>query len=429
MLRSTVLGSTAASGFAVWTAAGMDVLGATPPSEKLQVAIVGVGGRGGANFGGVRREKDVTVTALCDVDEKRAGGQFANAPAAQKYTDFRKMYDRTGKDIDAVVVSTPDHTHFHPSIQALDLGKHLYLEKPMAHKVWECRQLTDHAREKKLATQLGVQRHTIENVHRVVELVQAGAIGAVQECHAWVGGSRGMTGMPSDKPPVPPHLDWDLWLGPAEERPYSPKYAPYGWRFYWDFGTGETGNWGCHVLDIPYWALKLGHATRVEGSGPEPHEEMTPKSMTTRFDFPARGDLPPVSLHWYHTKSGPPILKKHGLPHFGTGVLFVGSEGMLICEFGKRKLFPEKKFKDFQGVARTIPKSPGFYREWVEGCKGGEAATCNFDYSGPMAETVLLGNVAYRAGNFDWNAEKLIAKDNPKAQKLLRDEFRKGWEV
>ena len=238
-----------------------------------------------------------------------------------------------------------------------------------------------------------------------------------------------MPGLPKGTPPVPEHLKWDLWLGPARARPYSPAYAPYNWRFWWDFGTGETGNWGCHILDIPYWALGLKHPTRVEASGPKVDGDRTPKSLNTRFDFPARGDKPPVSLHWYHSSKGPDILKKHNLPRSGN-TLFIGSKGMLLCDFGKRKLYPEEKFKDFKSPDSFIPNSPGFHKEWIIACKGGEAATCNFDYSGPMTETVLLGNAAYRSGkSFDWDAKKLEAVGTPEAKPYTHSSFRKGWEV
>jgi len=421
--RRELLRNTALAGVGVYVAAGGRAFGAA--NEKLNIACIGVGGRGGANLGGVGSQN---IVALCDCDDKRAAGAYKKYPDVKKYRDFRRMLDELDKSIDAVVVSTPDHTHAHPAVMAMEMGKHLYCEKPMAHAVSEVRKMMRLAREKKLATQLGVQRHTIGNVHRVVELIRAKAIGQVRECHAWVGGDRGMPGVPSEFPDVPPHLDWDLWLGPARQRPYSPAYCPYNWRFWWDFGTGETGNWGCHILDIPYWALDLEHVVKVSGSGPPVDPQRTPKSMDVRFEFPARGKLPPLVLHWYHTKSGPPILKENDLPHFGSGVLFVGSEGMLLCDFGKRKLYPEKKFADFQPPEQTIPNSPGFYNEWIQACKGGEPATCHFDYSGPMTETVLLGNVAYRVGEeFTWDAEKVKSPDCRAIDPLINPTYRKGW--
>jgi predicted dehydrogenase len=315
-------------------------------------------------------------------------------------------------------------------MDAMRRGKHLYCEKPMAHSVWEVREMTKLAAEKKLATQLGVQRHTIGNIHRVVELVQAGAIGQVTEVHSWIGGSRGMPSIPTDTPPVPDTLKWDLWLGPTAERPYHPTYCPYGWRFWWDFGTGETGNWGCHILDIPFWALGLKYPTKVNGSGPPVDAQRTPKSMTTAFEFPAVGDRGPVTLHWYHAGSGPPILKEKGLPDKGNNNLFIGTEGMLLCGFSQRKLYPEEKFAGFKPPPETVPNSPGFHNEWINACKGGEPATCNFGYSGPMTETVLLGNVAYRAGGgFKWDHTTLKATGNDAVAQYITPTFRKGWEV
>ena len=332
-----------------------------------------------------------------------------------------------GSKLDAVVIATPDHTHFHPAYIAMQLGLHVYLEKPMAHNVWQVRKLTDTAREKKLATQLGVQRHTIANMSRVVELVRSGAIGAVKEVHSWIGSGRGMPDIPTDQPPVPAGLDYDLWVGPAAFRPYHPSFCPYGWRFWWNYGTGEAGNWGCHILDIPFWALELKYPTRVEVVGAhEADAERTPKSMHVKLDFPARGDRPPVALHWY--QGTPPILKERGIPGKGN-TLFIGEKGMLLCDFSSRTLLPAKDFAGFKPPEPFLPKQEEFRGQWVEACKGGAPASCNFDYTGPMTETVLLGNVAYRAGSFDWDAETLTAKGNDKAQALLREPCRKGWEI
>ncbi len=422
--RRTLLRGALAGG-AGWTVLSSGILtrGASP-NEKLNIAVIGLGGRGSANLGGVSGEN---IVALCDVDDQRAGGAYKKHPGAKKYYDFRQMLDEMDKQIDAVVVSTPDHTHAHPSVTALRMGKHLYCEKPLAHAVSECRLMTELAREKKLATQLGAQRHTLTNMHRVVELVQSGAIGEVREVHAWIGGDRGMPSKPTDFPPVPSHLKWDLWLGPAKFREYSPAYCPYNWRFWWDFGTGETGNWGCHILDISYWALGLKYCTKVSASGPPVDPERTPKSMHVTYEFPARGEKPPVTLHWYHTKSGPPIVVEKKLPAKGANTLFIGSKGMLICGFGSRKLLPEDQYRDFQPPAPFIPDSPGFYKEWINACKGGPPATCNFDYSGPMAETVLLGNDAYRVGEeFAWDAATMTASCDALTP-YLRPTYREGW--
>ena len=397
-------------------------------SEKMNIAVIGVGGRGAANLNGVRKQNQ-NIVALCDVDDKRAGSAYSQFPKAKKFHDYRRMFDKMQAGIDAVVISTPDHTHYHPSMAALQLNKHLYLEKPMAHSVAEVRALTKMAAKQKVATQLGVQRHTIPNVHRVVELIKTGAIGKVKEVHSWIGGTRGMPQVPTTKPEVPPHLKWNLWLGPRKERAYHKTYAPYGWRFWWDFGTGETGNWGCHILDIPFWALDLKYPTKVGGSGPKVHAQTTPKQMKTWFEFPAKGQRPAVKLYWYHANKGPDILRKLGLSAGGNNTLFIGSDGMLLCGFSQRKLLPETQFEGFTAPKPFIPRSPGFYREWIAACQGGKPATCDFAYSGPMTETVLLGNVAYRTQDeFKWDAKKLTAT-NATAQDLIHSEYRSGWKV
>ncbi|MEX2141059.1 MAG: Gfo/Idh/MocA family oxidoreductase [Pirellulales bacterium] len=423
--RRDFLKTTAAATAGFWIGSHVRPARAQSSNEKLNLALIGVGGRGGDNLKAVARQN---IVALCDVDEKRAGKAFESFPQAKKYADFRKMFDDLEKQIDAVVISTPDHTHFHPTYWAFERGKHVYLEKPLAHSVWETRTLTDMAREKKLATQLGVQRHTLKGIRNAVALIQSGAIGTVKECHAWIGGDRGMPKIPTEAQPVPPHLNWDLWLGPAAERPYHETYCPYGWRFWWDFGTGETGNWGCHILDIPFWALGLKYPTRVRATGPAPHPETTPTTMTAAFGFPADNTRGPVWLIWYH--GTPPILSQHKLDGRNMNNLFIGTEGMLLCGFNAYKLLPEEKHKDTRPDDSLLYKSPGFYNEWFNACKGSGPASCNFDYSGPMAETVLLGNVAYRAGGgFNWDHENLKAVGNDKANELLRSEFRKGWDI
>ncbi len=405
-------------------AAARQISAAQSPNEKLNLACVGVGGRGSANVGGVKSQY---LVAFADVDDARAGKAFENHRQTKKFKDYRKLLDEFGRDLDGIVISTPDHTHFHPAYAAMQLGLHVYLEKPLAHNVWETRTLTDLARKKNLATQLGAQRHAMSNMHRVVELIQSGAVGTVSEIYSWVGGSRGMPKMPTDKPPVPDSLDYDLWVGPAKYRPYHPSFCPYGWRFWWDFGTGETGNWGCHILDIPFWSLGLRYPTRVDASGPEVDADRTPQSMQTTFQFPAVDKRAAVKLHWSH--GVPAILKEKGLSDKGNNTLFIGDKGMLLCGFDKRKLLPEDQFANAKAPERTIPDSPGFHQEWVNACKSEGPSTCDFSYSGPLAETVLLGNVAYRAGGFDWDADHMSTGSNNAAHALLKTEYRKGWKV
>ena len=422
--RRQLMGTSAALGTGYWL--GGSVPEAKAANEKLNIALIGIGGRGAANLNGVAREN---IVALCDVDEMRAGSAFERWDKAKKFVDYRRMFDALEKQIDAVVVSTPDHTHFPASMMALRRGLHLYCEKPMAHNVWQVRMMTEAAEKYQVATQLGVQRHTIGNVHRVGELVRAGAIGTVREVHSWVGGTRGMPAMPKQFPAVPSHLDWDLWLGPTAARKYSPDYCPYNWRFWWDFGTGETGNWGCHILDIPFWALDLDFPTRVDAQGPQVDAQRTPRQMATTLQFPARSNRPSVTLHWYHSASGPEILREHKISARGANTVFVGSEGLLVCGFGSHQLYPQEKFQDLKRPERSIPDSPGFYKEWLQACRGGEPATCHFGYSGPLTETVLLANVAYRAGGFNWDAKTLTAAGNDRVAPLLREPIRAGWDV
>ena len=424
--RREVLKRTALVGTGFWIGSQSQHAHAASPNEKLNIACIGVGGRGYGNLKGLC---DENLVAFCDVDDSRAAKTYDAFPNVRRFRDFRKMFDVMENEIDAVVVSTPDHTHFHPSMWALQRGKHLYCEKPMAHNVWEIRQITELAREKKVATQLGVQRHALENVHRVVELVRSKAIGEISEVYSWYNSGRGMPSDATTGERVPSHLDWDLWLGPCQERAYSSSYCPYDWRFWWDFGTGEAGNWGCHILDAPFWALGLDHPARVEASGPEVHPEKTPKSMDSKFQFAGSGERGPVTLHW--SARPPKILVEKKLDTRGANVAFMGTEGILVSGFKGLRLYPEDKFTDFQAPEPTIPLSPGFHQEWILAAKGSSTPPmCKFDYSGPLSEAVLLANVAYRAGGgFDWDAQNLKTTGNPQAQSFIREEYRKGWEL
>ena len=338
------------------------------------------------------------------------------------------MLDEMHKQLDAVVVGTPDHTHAPPGVMAMKLGKHCYCEKPLTHSVYESRVMTEVAAKNKLATQLGTQIHAGGNYRRVVELVQGGVIGSVGEVHVWFGGGRGGMDRPTETPPVPPHLDWDLWLGPAPYRPYHPCYVPGNWRSWWDFANGTLGDFGCHYMDLPFWALKLCYPTVVEAEGPPVHPETAAPRLTVRYEFPARGELPPVKLTWYNGNNRPPILKQENLPEWGSGVLFVGQKGMLQADYSQRKLLPESQFADFKPPEPTIPDSIGHHNEWVVACKTGSPTTCSFDYSGPLSEAVLLGNVAYRTGKkLEWDAENLKAANCPEADQYIKREYRSGW--
>jgi len=424
--RRRMLRSTALAGVGIWTSGRIGLGEAKSPNEKLNIAAIGVGGRGGSDLNACASEN---IVALCDVDGRRAAKNFQRYAKAKKFKDYRKMLDAVEKQIDAVVVGTPDHTHAGPSAMAMRMGKHCYCEKPLTHSVYETRVLTELANKNKLATQLGTQIHAGSNYRRVVELVQSGAIGPIGEVHVWFGGGRGGKDRPKDTPPVPPELDWDLWLGPAPYRPYHPCYVPGNWRSWWDFGNGSLGDFGCHYMDLPFWALKLRYPTNIEAEGGPVHPETTAPVLTVRYKFPARGDLPPVKLTWYNGgKNRPAIIEKNGLPGFGSCVLFVGQKGMLQANYGKRALLPEAKFADFKPPEPTIPDSIGHHKEWILACKTGGPTTCNFDYSGPLTEAVLLGNVAYRAGKkLVWEPAKLKAADCPEADRFIKREYRKGW--
>jgi predicted dehydrogenase len=290
------------------------------------------------------------------------------------------------------------------------------------------------AQQNGVATQMGIGNHSNETFRRVVELIQAGAIGDVREVHAWCDHNWGNRNRPKETPPVPEHLNWDLWLGPAPYRPYHPAYHPLAWRDVWDFGNGRLGDIGIHVLDLPFWALDLKHPTSVESEGPPVNPEGTPTWMMARWTFPARGDLPPVNMTWHHGGKRPGIWKEANLPDWPIAVLFVGSDGMLITEIERIpprfELHPKEKFADFAPPARTIPRSIGHANEWLLACKTGKPTTCGFDYSGPLTETVLLGNVAYRTGErLEWDAENLKATNCPEADQFIRRECRSGWSL
>ncbi|MDR1492765.1 MAG: Gfo/Idh/MocA family oxidoreductase [Planctomycetaceae bacterium] len=437
--RRQMLKTSAVAGAGFWIARSGIFAQGQSPNEKLNVAVVGIGGQGRYSIDNLKAEN---IVGLCDVDEKRAGNAWELFPSAKRYQDFRKMYDEMDKQIDAVVVATPDHTHYHPAVAAIRMKKHIYCEKPLAHSPAECRIITTEAEKMGVASQIGAQRHAYPNMHRVTELIKSGAIGTVKESHAWIGGDRGMPETPKDFPEVPATLNWEQWIGPAKMRPYSPSYCPYHWRFFRDFGTGETGNWSCHILDIPYSALDLAYPIHVAAEGPEVDATRTPKSMHCTFQYAARGDLPPVTLHWYHTTAAPVIekyelqkkyvntltKKEFGFPS-SAGALFVGEKGLLLAGFDNHVLLPTDKFADFKYPEKFVPDSHGFHREWINACKGGTAASCNFNYSGPMAETAILGNAAYYAGckSFDWDAKNMLAINCPEMEPLIKPEFFNGW--
>jgi predicted dehydrogenase len=395
-------------------------------NEKLNIACVGVANRAAADVNGVAGEN---IVAICDIDKNYLDRAAAKFPNARTYADYREMIDKEKGKVDAAVVATADHNHAPASIRAIRAGMHVYCEKPLTHTVHEARVITEAAAERGLATQLGTQIHACENYRRVVELIQSGVIGDVNEVHVWVGKGWGGGDLPKVTQQPPANLSWDLWLGPAPERPYAAgRYHPAQWRRWWDFGQGTLGDMACHYMDLPFWALKLKYPTACEAEGPEVHPETCPVGLIVRFQFPARDKMPPVKFTWYDGNMIPREVGGQRVP--GSGVMFIGSEGKMFADYGSYRLFPQEKFADFKPPAPSIPKSIGHHAEWIKACKDGSPTTCDFDYSGPLTEAVLLGNVAYRTGqSLEWDAANLKATNCPAADKYIKKEYRKGWEV
>ncbi|MDP7017641.1 MAG: Gfo/Idh/MocA family oxidoreductase [Pirellulaceae bacterium] len=415
---------TSLAGAGVWLASDARLQASTSPNEKLNIALVGAGGRGAANLAAVASER---IVALCDVDGRRAASTYERFGGVPKYHDFRKMLDEMDKQIDAVVVSAPNHIHAPAAAKAMRMGKHCYCEKPLSHSVHEARTLAQIAADKKVATQMGTQIHASSNYRRVVELIQSGAIGPVREVHIRLAGGGAAGDRPRETKSVPGELRWDLWLGPAPYRPYHPCYVPHDWHYWWDFGGGALGNMGCHYLDLAFWALDLRYPTAIEAEGPRAHSESTPRPLTVQWEFPTRNELPPVKLSWNHGRKRPPFWETHELPDWAWGV-FVGSKGMLLANYSDHALWPESQFADFKRPEPTIAESIGHHQEWILACKTGRKTTCNFDYAGGVSETVLLGNVAYRCGKrIEWDPVNLKIPNAPEAEQFLRRDYRKGW--
>jgi len=396
------------------------------PNGKLNVACIGTANRANADVRGVAGEN---IVALCDVDQNYLNRASKNFPNARTYADYREMIEKEGDKIDAVVVATADHHHAPATIRAIRAGKHVYCEKPLTHTVHEARIIAEAAKKQGVATQMGTQIHACDNYRRVVEVIQSGAIGDVTEVHVWVGKAWGGSGRPVKNTKPPANLSWDLWLGPAPVRPYSPgHYHPAQWRRWWDFGQGTLGDMACHYMDLPFWALKLRHPISVEAEGPKVDPQTTPNGLIVRYEYPKRGDLVPCKMTWYDGNRIPKRVAGERVP--GNGVMFVGTKGSMYANYGRYRLFPSKKFAGYKPPAKTIPRSIGHHAEWIKACKDGSPTTCNFDYSGALSESVLLGNVAYRVGQkLIWDGDKLKATNCPEADKYISKKHRKGWEV
>lgn len=422
------------------------------PSGKVNVAIIGTGGQGIVNMKQLFREPDVRIAALCDLNDESDysmfyyGGTAGLKPALQlvrqkygppcpTYRDYREMLDK--EDIDAVLVATPDHSHAVVSLAAIAKGKHVYCEKPLCRTVYETRVVTEAARKAGVATQLGNFGHSSEDIRLTCEWIWDGAIGDVREVHAWTStGARrwtNLSGRPTDSPPVPAGFDWERWLDPVPPRPYHPDYAPVRWRAWWQFGSGTIGDFACHHLDPAFWALKLDQAAKfqVEASSYGTNEEVCPAASLIYYHFPARADLPPVRITWYEGGLMPPrpAELESGRSLGDNGILFVGTQGTILGGGWGRspRIIPESRMREYKRPPKTLPRVAGHHRNWLDACRGQGKPSTHFDYSGPLTEFSLMGNVALRAGkplDFDWKTMQVT--NVPDANRYIKPELREG---
>jgi predicted dehydrogenase len=411
------------------------------PSDKMNVAGIGVGGMGGANLHALEGEN---IVALCDVDPSYAAHTIKRYPRAKLYADYRQMLERQ-KDIDGVVVATPDHTHAVISMAAMRAGKHVYCQKPLTHDVYEARMLARAAKEYKVATQMGIQGHSTEGIRLICEWIWAGVIGEVREVDAWcsltyypwghAGWSSSWSARPKETPPVPAGIDWDLWIGPAPMRPYHRAYHPATWRCWWDFGCGMMGDRGAHTLDPVFQAMKLTPPTSIEATSCGNTAEIHPLSAIVTFRFPARSEMPPLKLTWYEgTRPPRPDELEDGrqVPAEG-GVFFKGTQGIIMAGvYGESpRIIPEAKMKEAKLPPKTLPRVQGSHeQDWVRACKTGQPAGADFAYSGPLNEICMLGNIAQRVDTrILWDPENLRVTNLPEANRYIRTPYRKGWEL
>ena len=397
-------------------------------NDKLNIGVIGVGGRGASDLAAVAHEN---IVALCDVDSARLGKASEKHSNAKTFRDYRKLLDE--KNLDAVVIATPDHHHAPATVRALRRGLHVYCEKPLTHTVEEARVVARLASQKGVATQMGTQNHEHPGYRRLVELLKKQVIGQVSEVHIitdrpgpyW---KQGLS-LPGEQPPIPNNLDWDLWLGPASARPYHPMLAPFAWRGWWDFGCGAIGDMAIHLMDPAFWGLRLGGKVRVTSFGPPVHPQSGPTWMITRFDFAKRGELAPCTVYWYEGNAQPPRDVASDLPMNGS--LFVGEKGRIAIQHDKHpKLLPDGAITEESLPKPFLPESPGHHQQWINACKTGSPTGSNFSYAGPFTEIVLLGNVAYRAGQpIDYNPATMKITNVESANALLRKTYRTGWGI
>jgi predicted dehydrogenase len=451
--RRTFLASAAAAtaGFTIVPRHVLGGQGTPAPSDRLNIAGIGVSGMGKSNLGRCESEN---IVALCDVDFDKSDEVFKKYPDAKRYKDFRVMLDEQ-KDIDAVIVATPDHTHAVIAMAAMERKKHVYVQKPLTHSVHEARILTEAARKHGVASQMGNQGHSGEGIRILCEWIWDGAIGHVREAHAWTNRPVWPQGVevdrPTETPEVPPGLDWDLWIGPAQPRPYHPTYHPAKWRAWWDFGTGSLGDMACHIIDPLFWALKLKYPVSVEAhiskywhgffEETEPKHEMYPRSSIVRYTFPAREKMPSVNLTWWDGGLMParPAGLEPGrrMGDNNGGILLIGDKGAIVagCYGESPRLVPETAMKKYKRPRKSLERIPegadGHEKDWIRACKGGKPASSHFEYSGPLSEMVLMGNLAVRFPDRQllWNGEAMEVTNDADANAYVRRQYRDGWHL
>jgi predicted dehydrogenase len=414
--------------------------GQTPPSEKLTTAHIGVGGQGGGNLGEIGSFKEVEVTALCDIDANNLNGAAGKFPKAQKHRDWRRLFD-TQKDFDAVVISTPDHHHALASLAAMQLGKHVYVEKPLAHTIEEARKMKEMAAHMKVVTQMGNNGHAGEGLRLWKEYIDAGAIGAAREVHVW-SDRQGQwwdtqgTARPQETPAAPAHVDWDTWIGPAPVRPYHPAYHPFKWRGWWDFGCGALGDMAVHNADPAYYALDLGAPDWVEAETSESNNDSFPAWNIVRYHFPATAGRGEITMTWYDGGKLPakvPYLEE-GRQLSDNGLIIIGDKAGLMggSHASPPRLIPDVNMKEFARPAPTIARSPGHRIEWVRAALAGkpEDAKSGFWYSAPFTESLLVGLLAVRfQKRVEWNAAAMTSPNTPEADPVIRKAYRDGWKL
>jgi len=418
--------------------------GFTPPSDRLNIAGIGFGGQGQWDLQEMESEN---IVALCDVDWDYAAKVFEKYPGAKRFKDFRVMLEKE-KGIDAVAIATPDHTHAVACMAAIRHGKHVFCEKPLTHTVFEAREIAKAAAASKVATQMGNQGMAFEGNRLIKEWLADGAIGDVREVHVWSDrpthvGTKDLywpqgISRPADTPPVPATLDWDLWLGPAAFRPYHPAYVPFAWRGWWDFGEGGLGDMGVHNIAPVFSALKLTAPVSVCGSSTPVFEETLPSACVVHYEFPARGPgLPALTLHWYDGGILPPRpgeLEDGRELNREDGILFVGDKGKMLVEGwggASPRLIPEIRMKEYVLPAKSLPRSVGHYREWIDACKTGSPTESHFGFAGPLTETLLVGIISVRLGGrkLKWDAEAMRFLNDEEANRHLHYSYRDGWSL